>query len=423
MNFAKAVQLTMGTGLAIQFLSALSGVLLARTVGPEGRGLYGAALVYPLLISGIVGLGFAPYLARIAAQKNPDICVPTLLVEAITLAGVQVTLGLVLITISYHLGFPADPTAGYLAFWFGSLWIPLNQLILMLTSVDQGREHWRRYNATRFVIFPSNFLLLAGLWALGQLTVSNALLAMILANLVAVLVRIRKLTKEMQWRWIGFTRLREAFVGALPYATISVTTICVSQADTFLATTLMTHQNAGYYLVALAVAQLLGPISRSVGQVVFTHSARAPNSSSAANSESILFAKRLIVFAITFGLVASGIAIVLPFLIVFVYGAQFQDAVSIAYLMLPGGFAIATATIFEEHLKGVGRPAIVTRTLWLTLVIFVPAGTYLIQHFGVHGLAIGFSVAQSVRLLVILIATNRVEKVDWLCALRSLRKF
>ena len=67
----KAFFETYFTGISIQIITVISGVLVARLLGPEGRGLLAGALLWPTIIASVCYLGTNYSIARISAQ--PDI--------------------------------------------------------------------------------------------------------------------------------------------------------------------------------------------------------------------------------------------------------------------------------------------------------------------------------------------------------------
>lgn len=419
-NYFSAVVKTLSTGLAIQALSALSGVLIARVVGPEGRGLYAAALVFPLLVSSIVGFGFSPYIARRVALSAPEE-IDAIKTQAVTLGVYQSVGGWILIFLLFAFEWPKNEVARNLSLLFGLLWLPLNQMTTMLTCVDQGRQDWRAYNLTRFSVFPINLAILSALWLEGALDVKSALMAMVAANVFAVMLRFRDFSSSLAAGAFSCGDLRTAIKGGFPFATVTVTALLLSQADVLLATTALTTHEAGLYVVALAVAQLLGPVSRSVGQVLFSHAAKSAFETRSLN-DATQFTLRLLILAATFICVSLAIYFVLKPLITIVYGAAFGGAVPIAAGMLPGGFSIAMCALLEEHLKGLGRPAMATACLWIAICVYVVAGIPAMQKFGALGLALVFSSAQGARLLGLIVANALLGELrvkNALCALRA----
>lgn len=417
-NFLSAVGKTLSTGLAIQALSAISGVLIARVVGPEGRGVYAAALMFPLLVSSIVGFGFAPYIARRVALVTPEE-VHVIKRQSVVLSIYQTVGGWLLITLLFLMGWPKNELARDLSLLFGLLWLPLNQMTIMLTCVDQGRQDWNAYNVTRFCIFPINLVILLALWMADFLDVKSALLAQVMANVFAVALRFKDFDLLSTLGVFRSIDIRAAIQGGFPFATVTVTALLLSQADVLLATTLLTAHEAGLYVVALAIAQLLGPVSRSVGQVLFSHAAKSKFETRSFTDAS-QFTLRVLILALAFLIISLVIYCVLSPLITTVYGGRFVAAVPIAACMLPGGFSIAMCALLEEHLKGLGRPALATVCIWLAIGVYAVAGIQAMRDFGAVGLALVFSSAQGVRLLGLIVANVLLGELKFANAIAAL---
>src|SRR4051812_38208207 len=67
---AKEFASTFGTNIAIQLCTIVQGVLLARMLGPTGRGQFVAATLWPMIFAGLGGLGLNVALARRSARAE-----------------------------------------------------------------------------------------------------------------------------------------------------------------------------------------------------------------------------------------------------------------------------------------------------------------------------------------------------------------
>src|SRR4029079_13570219 len=61
---------TFGTNIAIQLCTIMQGILLARLLGPTGRGQFAAATLWPTIFAGVGGLGLTVALARRSARMQ-----------------------------------------------------------------------------------------------------------------------------------------------------------------------------------------------------------------------------------------------------------------------------------------------------------------------------------------------------------------
>src|SRR2546430_12953559 len=71
---------TFGTRVAVMLIALLSSVLLARMLGPEGRGVFALILLLPSLATSVGVLGFEqakPGYARLAPRRPRGLVLPT----------------------------------------------------------------------------------------------------------------------------------------------------------------------------------------------------------------------------------------------------------------------------------------------------------------------------------------------------------
>ncbi|MCB2153419.1 oligosaccharide flippase family protein [bacterium] len=408
----RAVKLTTFANLSIQFATLLSGVLVARLLGPEGRGLYMTAILYPNIVAGLAAYGFVPMLAREAAKTNTREEGRRIIGRAVALALFQAFIGIIgLAVIIYLVGLPPDDEARRLSFIYGAAWIPCNLLGLYLVAIDQGQGAWGRHSFFRFITYPLYISLLLIFWLTGLFSLPVVLISLWSATVLSVILRVIFIFREY-----GFPKFDEfAYLGhlksAFPYAGALYSTLVVTQLDGFLATVLLGKAPLGLYAVALTVAQLLNPFSKAFGLVAFTDSAKAELAGS--DHQKHIFAARFRLILLGFLCMVIGMAFTMPFLIPLVYGKEFVPSVMIFFVMLPGGFSISIGTIIDERFRGKGLPQYGMKSMWVAAIASAIIAVSLVNWLGALALAAGFSVAQAARTVLLLHWFCRHEEIEF----------
>lgn len=402
----RAIRWTVLANLGIQASAIVSGVVIARLLGPEGRGHYAAVLLYPNLIAAFAAWGFGPVLARRIAAA-PD---PAARKKAVSLAWMAAALGafpaLAMVAAVYFAGLPhpaEDGTdLGRMAALYGACWIPLNLFGVFLLALDQGEARWARYSAYRVMVNPIYIASLAGLWYFGAFTLANVFWTLLAANFIAVAVRVINSFREHGLPRASVAEYRALAAEARPYAMAQYSTVALTQLDQFLAVNLLSYAQTGYFNVALTVAQLLAPISGALGQVAFTDAAQG-------RSAVELYATRFRLIGAGYVVFAALLACAIPYLVPLIYGAKFTDASMIALWMLPGGVAAGLGSILDESLRGKGRPEFGMKSRWAAAAMSALIAALLAGQYGATALAIGFSIGNLVRTLVLMRAYAKLE--------------
>ena len=120
---------TLATSLFIQGCTVLQGVLLARLLGPAGRGELAAVILWPNIFAGIGMLGMDMAIARLAGQGQ---AVESLVRTAIRAALVTGILSALICGLLLPVLLPAEKYSLLPAAYFFILFIPFNHLALNL---------------------------------------------------------------------------------------------------------------------------------------------------------------------------------------------------------------------------------------------------------------------------------------------------
>jgi len=159
----------------IQVLQAVTAVLLARVLGPEGRGELAAVILWPTLIMTLGNFGLAPSTTYHAARTSQlGLLVGSTLVIVAVDSLLLVAVGAVVVplVLAGHESGVVDTSLLYLV-----AFVPLSLLALGMMSILNGLHRFRWFQGLRILLISST---LAGVLALeltGSLTIRAAALA------------------------------------------------------------------------------------------------------------------------------------------------------------------------------------------------------------------------------------------------------
>lgn len=389
---------TGATNLAILALTLLNGVIVARLLGPEGRGALFALLAYPTVVAGAVGAFVQPALARRAAAGTSE--------AGARLGGLALLSALPLSLATLAIACPLLWWAPWLdrgqrgaGLAYAVLWTPAGFALLNLLALDLGRARWRRYNALRFALYPLNLAGLLAAAATGHTQLGHVLAVYLGANLALLAARLAIGAREGGIRNVEPGGLAALYREARPYWLPSATTVFAGQLDQLLAAATLDHGSAGLYAVAQRAGGLTTPLGDAAGQVALADAAARSGTSPAADAVGELAPLRLTAAALAGLTLALGPLV--WWLIPLLYGDAFAAARAPALVCLGGSAVLALAQSGEQRLEGAGRPGLALRSraagLAAMLGVTAPAGI----GFGLWGLVAGAAVAQALRGLIL----------------------
>jgi O-antigen/teichoic acid export membrane protein len=344
--------------------------VIARELGPSGQGTFAVAYSLTLLLTQVGSLGVAtanPYFAARNSALLPRIVGNTLWLTVglgLTLVAVGAAVKLVVPGALAGLGWPA------LAVTLAG--IPGALATLFLQSVLLGEGRMIAYNAVEagqaaltlvavvagFVLFDVRVIGALALIGAGRY-VASAVYLLLLARDTRVLAKLD----------LGLAREMLAY-GFRVYVAIALSFLVI-RFDLLLVNGYLGRHEAGLYSVAATLADGMFVVPMVIGLNLFPRVARGdPTQASAEVFRAV---------AVLYGLLClATVPLAGPAIRTF-FGADFSEATSLYYWLVPGIYAFGMLTILSSHFAGRGFPrrAMVIWIVGLALnivlnVVFLP---------------------------------------------------
>jgi O-antigen/teichoic acid export membrane protein len=370
-------------------------VVLARYLGPRGRGVLAVAWLVPGLIQSLGDIGLTDAVVYYASDTRRARSVRNRTIWSCAILGGVYT-GLIwafasALVASVVRGVPQALVA------LAAVAITPEFLRNNLTSYLLARGASRLYSI--MLVMLSGVTLLFQVFALVVFHggVVGASLAMVLATsvmAVAAVVAALRLTpaRRQDDKLVPIRELAaygwKVFVG-------NIAQKLNYRLDLFFVNYFSGSTGAGYYTLSARLAEIPLVIPRSVRLAWFSQSARESRTSSVDGLRGRTDAlskrlQRLLVIGLPiYGAIA---ALCVPL----VYGRDFAPAVVPMLLLLPGVLALSVSMARVGALNGVGRPDVVRSASWWALVVTVALDVVLIPWLGLAGAAIASSLAYGV---------------------------
>lgn len=295
-------------------LALMSAPIVARAIGPEGRGETAAALALFALVPIFLGLGLPLELRRLVAVEGDTSSVRPArrLVAMSALVSLPVAF---ICSISIFSTFDGEAK---LAATIGVALTPLTLSWICDTSVLVARRDYRGIVALQ-LLQPLSYLLgVAALWAASLATTSSVLWVYLASNAVSFAFGIWRVRASRHGAEPATGQLLR---GSLRFAGGSLAEAASNRLDQVLALPVLGAAQAGFYSVGVTIGLAPLALAQALGTASFTHIAKAQGrrrrrlvNQSIAQVASLSFVSSLI------------LSLVGPYLVVVLFGDAFRGA-------------------------------------------------------------------------------------------------
>ncbi len=394
-SYRRDVAQTSVTNIALLASGTLSGVVLARLLGPHGRGELAAIQSFPALFAGLTTVGLFEAViyhargdaARASRYATSAAFLATLLAVPLTLAGAALAPRI----LPHYSEQVVRATQVYVAILFPH--VLLGAVAYRLRAANEVSP----WNRLRLVPSLMWLLLVALAWGLRYArahVLALAYLAALVSFACGALVYYRS---RLDLRWRPETRDWPALLRyALPLTFASAPEQMEQRLDQLLIAILLTPTDLGYYSVGVSWSALLRLPAAAVSATAFPRSAAL-----ATMAQQRAFFRRAARLLVGLTLAAGTmLALMAPAAIPVAFGADFAGAVGVAMLLLVSQSLRNFALLAEVVVKTAGRPSAVLYSRWAAFVVLIALAPLLIQRSGVHGVACATIASSGAGLLV-----------------------
>lgn len=392
-----AVAQAVGTQVLIAGINILTGVITARVLGPEGRGIYTAVTTWPLLLATLAfsGLGSAVvFRMRKFPEKAGSVAAGGLLLGA---AQSLIAIGVGMAVVPALMGPQyTDTTVSLARICLVSTLV--NSTYMLIKQSFAGIGAFKPFNLAN--LWPQLLYLIAllSILSFASVTATAAILALLGTGALAVFTTLPKFLRLVRPRLQGsFTEVRELAAYAVRAAPMDIVFALATNADRLVLIPLLPASELGFYAVAFSFSRVIQLVQPAIASVVFSHMAGQSESRG----------KQLHDYALRFllaGLV-GGVGILWlagrP-LLVFTYGPQFAAANTIFRLLLVEATLGALSQVTMQLFLSRDRPGIVSAIQVLILCVSMGAMLVLVPRYGATGAATGLVIAGALRWLLLL---------------------
>jgi O-antigen/teichoic acid export membrane protein len=406
-RFGVQVSLTLGSAGFISSLGLLTGVLVARLLGPAGRGELAVIQLWGDFFATLALVGL-PEAVVYFSGRNSDRA-GRYWVSGTCFAFIT---GLPLLLLSYWL-LPwvlgaQTPKVVTLTRWYACGLFLLNALHLMPLGGLRGLKQFADWNLLRplpnfgwlFVLILASMLHKASVGFLAR----GFLLAYTVATVATVIIAARTIpgpyTPGLRF-WPAMIKF------GLPSMLSLVPTYLAQNAllSQLFVAAFLAPEALGFLTVAVAWGSIIGIVPMAIGQVVFPRVAAAPKEQQVTE---VARGTRLVVLTVS-GLSAV-LVILCPFAIPLLFGPDFAPAIPAAMIIVVAGGIRCIRRVLGDGLQGLGRPQVTLIGELIAIALTVSGLLLLLRPLGVAGAAMAVLLGDSIATVVLLFLVKRITR-------------
>ena len=409
---------TFATTLTVFGIYLLQGVFIARVLGVVGRGEFGTAMFFPRDVFLYAGLLGGMEIVNSYAVKG------TMDVKSLKYSAAKVGFisGVITATVAGAIAVSVLLVVGktYLIPFclLCCLFVPWEHMQLTISAVDRGTKNFLFYNVNRLIFAASFLVLLAIVFGLGLHTLTSmsslwvVCILFVLARIIGILPTLRGMdvASTLGQKFTGKSRSSaDASVsidhqsdnpyqtpGANPsiadgvtnadtaladakvpgpwtllkngrfYALSMLASELFERLDMFLIVAIASVAESGAYFVAVPAAQMLTVAPNALA--VFTFNAGADKDAKVSLSKAVKVLSATAILQIVCALV---FALILPFLIITIFGNVFAPAIQFAMWLLPACAIKGFLQAADGYLKGRDKPMVGVWARFLSIFVML----------------------------------------------------
>lgn len=402
--------ITVGTRIFQFSVIFLKQALLARALGPAGRGEYRMAmLVYDLLIS-YGRLGANEAIVYHAGRKSGK----ALEEVAGNILSLALLTGLVMVALTMLLLKPlrqtvlegVDPLPVILMVFM----VPLGMVQVYFASLLQSQRRLVSYNAINAIVSLTHITAMVLALVVFDLGVRGAVLASMVSVVMPMLIAVWHATRDMKlrpkWNWVI---VKDLVTYGLKTHVTFILTATIAQVDLLVMNPLLGPSAVGIYAAANDLVGRTQQMPTAVSNALFPYMV-ASSSNAEIDRITERAARNLLAMIL---IIALGASVAGYFFIIYVLGEAFRAAYIPFLILLIGVVPQGSVQILIRNFSSRGRPLLAVIPTGLALLVNLVGDLILIPRIGMVGAAIASSTGGLVMFATGLAIFSHLSKRPW----------
>jgi O-antigen/teichoic acid export membrane protein len=400
-DFIRKVGETFVTRIFLIGIGLATSVIVARILGPEGRGLYAVSISLGALGVQFGNLGI--YASNTYTVVRRREALPGLISNSLW---ASLILGVLALALFYGVFFiwPNLIQIQGLLLFSVLISVPFGLVFLLLENLLIGLQDVHSYNMIEIGNRILSLILIGAMILFHTVTVET----IYLCSLISIMGGSTWVLARLKIRFSPFpapsvTLFKENLKYGLKAYFASLLAFVVLRADLFIIQYMLGTKQTGFYSIAVAVADLMCLLPVVIGTILF------PRLSEMINDRDRWFYTRrvawcvggiMIIFSIFVALSAESIVKLL-------YGNAFLPSVPALLWLIPGIFMLSINVIFMNYFASIGMPLVTLYSPGIAALLNIILNVKLIPNLGIVGASISSTVAYGIMLILSVVYFNK----------------
>lgn len=402
-----ALRLSFGASLLIQGFNVITGLLLARTLGPVARGELAAVVLWPSMLATVGSLGMTDAATFYAARRTHEL--GSLIGSGLAIVAVQsvvcVLAGLVIIPLVFSRYDAATMRAAYVFLAFA----PLNLLLISSAAMLNGLHRFGQYQGVRLVSGAGVAIAIVSLRMVDVLSVLNAAVVYMSVTGVAGIVAFALLWGAERPRLsFQFAMARRMLGFGVKSHTGIVTAMMNERLDQLVISVFLAPIQLGLYATAATLTAPINLIGSSIAVAALPTVARLETRE--AQREAVRGFLRL-TLAVSTVIVIPALILTGP-IISFFFKDVYLEATGVTRVLLVAAVALSMNRAMAACAKALDRPLDSGISEMLGLVVTVVTLAALLPVLGIMGAAVASLLAYGAGTVWMLRRTTRALEMS-----------
>ena len=383
----------LSANVLILVLNTLTGLVAARALQPQGRGIQAAIVMWPQFFAYTFTFGVS---TAIIYRLNTDrtghqVAVGTSLMLSILYGILAASIGF--LCLPFILKNYSSEAIFYAQLMM--IFVPLVLINTTLTDIMQAKQDYNMLSVSRFVGPLISLFLLYTMYLLNFINPYRASLAILLPNVLLLMGNIIWLRIAIPGRLSvslvecrRITALGIKFYGSHLIGTVS------DQVDRIIVIGFLSTVDLGYYGIALSLSRVLNAVQTATTMSILP---KIINKSDESIKSTL---KRAFILTLSLSLFVGLVMVATSrFLISTFFGPSYLNAVSSYDILVAEAILLGCTNVIAQFFMAKGRPQINTYIISIAFIIGVPFMFWFSRIYGLIGVSFGLLLITSIRLL------------------------
>lgn len=403
-DFTRKIAGTFGTRMLLALIGLVTTVVVARLLGPEGRGLYAVALTVGAIGVQFGNLGLHSSNTYFVAKDRS--LLSQLAGNALVVGLGLGSLGALAAWVIFQFWPGLAPVDGGLLV-LALAWIPFGLTYLLQQNLLIGIHRIRDYNVIDIIVNAAGLAGIALLMVWKQVLPVYVLCVGLLSMGLGVLLAHNRITGALESPLsVSLKVFRSGLGYGLKIYVSCVLVYLLTRSNLVIVQYLLGAEYAGQFSVATALADLVYMLPVVVGIILFPKLSAMGD-----DGDKYRFSVRTAgVLGAGMSLIAAAVWVFAAPLMSLLFGVAYMPAVPSFVWILPGIVALSVNSVYMNYFASVGMPAITIYSPAVAVLVNIVCATYLIPLTGIEGAAVASSISYGVMLVFSLVYCHILQK-------------